>query len=264
MGRVVSSILEPFTGAKASRDAANQAAAQQSAAAREAAELARFKPYNVSTALGGVRFGDQTVDITYDPALAAYRNRLFNLAPSLLPTDVRQAELEEYNRLRQGSQQQFEQLTSDLGSGLFRTGRQGLDIYGSQPETRAFASALIDRENQLREQAAARVAADLAQSQALFGAGVGVEQAMLQPLFIGESLGKSQSQAGAAAGQILGGGLQQAAATRAAGAQAASQANAGFLSGLFQAGASIYGMSRMGTGSIFGPGRSTMTLGGGS
>ena len=246
MGKLVGSILEPFTGAKATRDAANQASAAQSAAAREAAELAKFKPYNVTTALGGVRFGDQTVDISYNPALAAYRDRLFGLAPQLLPTDIRQAELDEYNRLRAGSQRQFEELTSQLGTGLFRTGRQGLDIYGAQPETRAFSSALIDRENQLREQAAARVAAELAQSQGLFTAGVGVEQAMLQPLTIGESLGKSQSQAGAAAGQILGGGLQQAAQTRAAGAQAAAQANAGFLSGLFQAGASIYGMSQLG------------------
>lgn len=244
MGKLVSSILEPFTGAKKTEAAYAASAAQQSAAAREASELAKFKPYNVTTALGGVRFGPQTVDISYNRELADYRDRLFGLAPQLLPTDIRQAELDEYNRLRAGSQRQFEELTSQLGTGLFRTGRQGLNIFGAQPETRAFASALIDRENQLREQAAARVAAELAQSQGLFTAGVGVEQAMLQPLTIGESLGKAQSQAGAAAGQILGGGLQQAAQTRAAGVQAASAANAQFLSGLMQAGTTIYGGSQ--------------------
>lgn len=261
MGKLVSSILEPFTGAGATRDAANAAAAQQAAAAREAAELAKFKPYSVSTRFGRGVFdaANQTASMQYDPQLAAYRDRLFALAPTMLPTDIRQAELEEYNRLRAGGQRQFEELTAQLGTGLFRSGRQGLDIYGAQPETRAFASALIDRENQLREQARAKVAADLAQAEGLFTSGVGVEQALLQPLMLGESFGKSQSAAGAQAGQILGGGLQQAAATRAAGVQAAAQANAGFLSGLFQAGASIYGMSKLG--GLGGGG--TMTLGGG-
>jgi hypothetical protein len=233
MGKAVGSLTDAIglTDIKGTRERGEQAAAAQAAAAREAAELAKFKPYSVTTRLGRGVFdaNTQTASMDYNPELAAYRDRLFALAPQLLPADIRQAEIDEYNALRSGSQRGFEELTAQLGTNLFRTGRQGLDIYGAQPETRSFASALIDRENQLREQARSKVAADLAQAQGLFGGGLEVENALLQPLMLGEQFGKTGAMAGANAGQMLGQGLQASAKTRLESANAASAQLTGFM-----------------------------------
>jgi hypothetical protein len=198
----------------AARSAASTGAAGQVQAAEIAAESARFKPYNITTALGGVRFGDQTADITYNPALARYRDQLFGLAGSTLPEDIRAAEEAEYQRLVAGSRGALEQQTAQLGTGLFRTGRQGLDIYGANPEMRAFAAGLSDRELALRQAAEQQIANRIAQSTGLFTSGVGVEQALMQPLEIGAGLGGRQAQAGAVAGQLLGTGLSNAARTQ--------------------------------------------------
>lgn len=207
-----------YLSSKSAERSANAAAAGMQAqgqaqieAARIAADAAKFRPYNISTALGGVRFGDQTVDITYNPALAKYRERLFGLATSTLPEDIRAAEEEEYRRLVAGSRGALEQQTAALGSGLFRSGRQGLDIYGANPELRAFAAAQMDRELALRQAAEQQIANRIAQSTGLFTSGVGVEQAMLQPLDIGAQLGGRQAQAGAAAGQLITQGAANAA-----------------------------------------------------
>lgn len=199
---------------KAAQSAAQTGAAGQVQAAEIAAEAARFKPYNITTALGGVRFGDQTADITYNPALARYRDQLFNLAGSTLPEDIRAAEDAEYRRLLEGSRGALEQQTAALGSGLFRSGRQGLDIYGANPEMRAFAAGLMDRELALRSAAEQQIANRIAQSTGLFTSGVGVEQALLQPLDIGAQLGGRQAQAGATVGQLLGQGMSNAANLR--------------------------------------------------
>jgi hypothetical protein len=198
----------------AARSAASTGAAGQVQAAEIAAESARFKPYNITTALGGVRFGDQTADITYNPQLARYRDQLFGLAGSTLPEDIRAAEEAEYQRLVAGSRGALEQQTAALGTGLFRTGRQGLDIYGANPEMRAFAAGLSDRELALRQAAEQQIADRIAQSTGLFTSGVGVEQALMAPLDIGAQLGGRQAQAGAVAGQLLGTGLSNAARTQ--------------------------------------------------
>jgi hypothetical protein len=194
--------------------AASKGADAQVRAAQLAAEAARFTPYNITTALGGVRFGDQTADITYNPQLARYRDQLFGLAGSTLPEDIRAAEEEAYRRLVAGSRGALEQQTAALGTGLFRTGRQGLDIYGANPEMRAFAAGLSDRELALRQAAEQQIANRIAQSTGLFTSGVGVEQALMAPLDIGAQLGGRQAQAGAVAGQLLGTGLSNAANLR--------------------------------------------------
>ena len=200
---LVGSVLGAKKTASAAQSAASTGAAGQVEAAQIAADAAKFRPYNISTALGGVRFGDQTVDITYNPALAKYRERLFGLATSTLPEDIRAAEEEEYRRLVAGSRGALEQQTAALGTGLFRSGRQGLDIYGANPEMRAFAAAQMDRELALRQAAEQQVANRIAQSTGLFTSGTGVEQAMLQPLEIGAQLGGRSAAAGATQAQAL-------------------------------------------------------------
>jgi hypothetical protein len=237
MGKFVGKITDTLglTDIKGTQDRANQSAAAQAAAAREAAEMARFRPYNITTALGGVRFGDQTADITYNPALARYRDQLFGLAGSELPVDVEAARAAEYDRLVAGSRRSLEEQTAALGSGLFRSGRQGLDIYGANPEMRAFASSLADRELALRQAAEQQIAGRIAQSTGLFTSGLGVEQAMLQPLEIGANLGGRQAQAGAAAGQLLGTGLTASALTQQRGGDAASGQLTGFTNQLLGA-----------------------------
>lgn len=209
MGSVISSVADVFgfgpssRAAEATTQSASIAAAGSEAAARIAADAAKFRPYNVRTALGGVTFGDQTVGIDYDPALAAYRSQLFNLSRNVLPTDIAQAEQAEYERLRSAAAPGVSQQYSQLGTSLFRSGRQGLDIYGANPELRAFQAAQIDKENQLREQARANIANRISQSTGLFQSGVGVEQAGLSPLEIGAQLGGRSAAAGATQAEAL-------------------------------------------------------------
>jgi len=269
MGKVVSGITDAIglTDIKGTQKRADQAAAAQTEAgriqlqiAREAAEGAKFKPYNITTALGGVRFGDQTADITYDPKLAAYRDRLFGLAASELPEDLAAARAAEYERLVAGSRGALEQQTAALGTGLFRTGRQGLDIYGANPEMRAFAAGLSDRELALRQAAEQQIAGRIAQSTGLFTSGLGVENALMQPLEIGANLGGRQAQAGAAAGQLLGQGgqlygqsLQASALTQQRGGDAASAQLTGFMNQMLGAALGSFGG---GGGGLFGGGSS--------
>jgi hypothetical protein len=239
MGDIISSVADVFGFGPASKaaDASTQSAAIAAAGSKEAAAIAadaaKFRPYNVRTALGGVSFGDQTVAIDYDPALAAYRANLFRLAGSQLPQDIAQAEEAEYQQLRSAADPASRQQFSQLGTNLFRTGRQGLDIYGSNPELRAFQAAQIDKETQLREQAKANVAGRIAQSSGLFQSGVGVEQASLQPLEIGAQLGGRSAQAGAAQASLLFRGGLEASQAQAAGARQAGLIAAQSQQGLF-------------------------------
>jgi len=227
MGDIINAVSDVFgfgpssKAAEAQTQSAGIAAAGSEAAARIAADAAKFRPYNVRTALGGVTFGDQTLGIDYDPALAAYRSALFRQAGAVLPQDIAAAEESEYQKLRTAAAPGVQQQYSQLGTSLFRTGRQGLDIYGSNPELRAFQQAQIDKETQLREQAKANVAGRIAQSTGLFTSGVGVEQAMLQPLEIGAQLGGRSAAAGATAGGFLLKGGMEAASAQAAGARQA-------------------------------------------
>ncbi len=86
MGDIINAVSDVFgfgpasKAAEAQTDAAGIAAAGSKEAAQIAAEAAKFRPYNVRTALGGVTFGDQSLNIDYDPALAAYRSQLFRAA----------------------------------------------------------------------------------------------------------------------------------------------------------------------------------------
>lgn len=326
MGSLVSSILEPFTGAKASAAAASQAANTQAQAARDAATAAAFRPVGISSRFGTSQFGYENIGgiprlttAQYIPSseIANIREALLALAPTSLnyiqsaagaiePTGEAAQSLfnlgsqylaESPDALRQRfySQQQAlleptrRQEEARLASGVFGRGRQGLSIGGmGQPELYTLAQARRQQDAELAARAEQEAQQQLGFGSSLFNTGasllgtqyqlpgqaLGPLQSLLGMAGSVEELGQQGYQLGLQAGglgqtgataaaQLLGSGLAQAAQTRYQGVQQANAANAGFLSGLLGAGANIYGMSRMGTGSIFGPGRSTMTLGGG-
>jgi hypothetical protein len=97
MGKIVGSILEPFTGAKATRAAANEAAAQQAEAAKKAGYSAAFRPVGMTTRFGTSRFTEEVDPYTglprvtsagYDisPELKAIQDRIFGLTGGALTT----------------------------------------------------------------------------------------------------------------------------------------------------------------------------------
>lgn len=326
MGSLVSSVLEPFTGAKKTAAAANQAAAQQAEAAQQSAQIASFRPVGLTSRFGTSQFGltnvggvPRVTSATYEvsPELKAIQDRvmaltggaltsaeqaqmaaaplgasaqgLFSLGQQYLgesPQAIRERYMEQQQALLDPVRQREEQR---LASSVFGRGRAGLSVGDiGQPELYSLAAARRQQDLQLAAQAEQAAQQQAQFGGSLFGLGADVlgaqyaiptqalgplqtylgtagtlEEMGQQPFQLGLQVGGA-SQPGASAGaQLLQSGLSQAAQTRFQGQQAASQANAGFLSGLLGAGANIYGMSRMGTGSLFGPGRSTMTLGGG-
>lgn len=88
MGGIVSSILDPLTGASSTRKAANAAAEQQRQAAQDAAAAAAFRPVGMTTRFGSSQF-TRSIDpetgmpyvssagYTPAPELAALQERLF-------------------------------------------------------------------------------------------------------------------------------------------------------------------------------------------
>jgi hypothetical protein len=89
MGGLVSSVLEPFTGAKKTQAAAANAAAQQREAAQDAAYAAAFRPVGMTTRFGTSSFTREIdpetgmpyvseAGYTAAPELSLLQNRLFN------------------------------------------------------------------------------------------------------------------------------------------------------------------------------------------
>jgi hypothetical protein len=214
---------------------------------------------------------------------------LFNLGQQYLaesPEAVRQRFINQQTALLDPIRQREE---NRLASSVFGRGRAGLNVGDiGQPELYSLAQARREQDLQLAAQADQAAQQQIQFGSGLFGLGAqqlaqmyGIQTQALGPLqsYLGtaqtvEELGQQPfnlglavggaAQPGATAGaNLLTSGLTQAAQTQFAGQQAASNQMSSLLGGLLSAGANIYGMSRMGTGSVFGPGRSTMTLGGG-
>ena len=87
MGKIVSTILDPITGAGQARDAANQAAASQRDAATAASYASQFRPVGMTTAFGTSQFTREidpktgmpyvsSASYTANPQLAALQNQL--------------------------------------------------------------------------------------------------------------------------------------------------------------------------------------------
>lgn len=205
MGRFVSSILDPFTGASATRRAAGEAATAQQDAALRGAQISSFLPVGMTSRFGTSRFTRTDVggvprvtgaEYTISPELAAIQDQLFGLVPGAVTTAEQAqaaaaplgeaaqrafalgggylAESPEAARQRAFSMLQDvrrpEQMREEarLGAGVFGRGRAGLNIGGmGQPELFALTRA---RE----EQRAADVLAaeQAAQQQIQFGTGL--------------------------------------------------------------------------------------------
>ena len=115
-----------------------------------------------------------------------------------------------------------------LGTGLFGTG-----------------ASLLGQQYALPTQA-------LGPLQSYLGTVGTLEEMGQQPFQLGLAVGGAAQPGASAAGSLLSSGLSQAAQTQFAGQQAASNQMSSLLSGLLGAGANIYGMSRIGTGRMFG------------
>lgn len=170
MGSIVSSVLEPFTGAKKTQAAAAQAAAQQREAAQNAAQAAAFRPVGMTTRFGTATF-ERAIDpetgmpyvsaAEYSPAgdIAAIRDRLVQNVPGMLsqaegisgqvaPLGLASAGLfnlgaqylaqspeEAAQRFVESQQRllapQREQQLAGIRNRLFQTGRTGLQTGGT-------------------------------------------------------------------------------------------------------------------------------------
>jgi hypothetical protein len=322
MGSVVSSILDPITGAGGVKDAANQAADQQRQAGITSANISAFRPVGMTTRFGTSQFTreiDPATGVPYissagytaAPELAGLQDRLFGqFGAGLTQAEQAQqiagmlggqaeqlyglgagylAESPEQARQRYISQQQAlvggqnEQALAGIRNKLFQTGRSGLATGGTTTGMQATNPELAAYYNSLAQQNAqiAAGADQAAQQQQTFGAGLlgtgtqlqqaqqqtlagaysplqtllglsgNVENLSQMPYQLGLQLGQASQPGQTAGANMYQQGMSQAAQTAYQGTAAANAANAGFWSGLMQGGASIYGSSRRGTGSVY-------------
>jgi hypothetical protein len=209
MGRVVGSILDPFTGASSTRRAAEQAAEQQAAAGRQAANIAAFRPVGMTSRFGTSRFGvtdvggvPRVTSAEYEvaPELRAIQDRLMGLTGGAVTTaeqaqaaaqPLGQAALglfglgQQYlaqspEELRQRYFSQQQALLAQpraaeearLASGVFGRGRAGLNIGTTgQPELAALANARRQQDLALAAQAEQGAQQQLGFGSSLFGTG---------------------------------------------------------------------------------------------
>jgi len=208
--------------------------------------------------------------------LGAAAQGLFGLGGQYLamsPEEARNQYMQEQYAMLDPIRQREEQR---LGASVFGRGRAGLNIGDmGQPELFALASARRGQDLQLAAQAE-QAAQQRAQFGAgLFGTGAGllgsqysiptqalgplqsylgtlgsIEELGQQPFNLGLAVGGAAQPGATAGANLLSAGLTQAAQTQFAGQQAANQQMSSLLGGLLGAGANIYGMSRLGTGSV--------------
>lgn len=211
MGSVVGDILEPFTGAKETKAAAERAAQQQAEAARKAGYAASFRPVGVSTRFGSSQFTEEIDPVsglprvtaagyTVDPELRAIQDRLLGLTGGAV-SDVEAARMEAMplggaaqNLFSLGGQylaespealrqrymnQQMELLEPGrqreeerLASSVFGRGRAGLNIGNmGQPELFALAQARREQDLSLAANAEQLSQQQLGYGASLFGTG---------------------------------------------------------------------------------------------
>ena len=206
MGDIVGPVLG-YMGAKKQASATTDAARMQADAAREAAEMARFRPVGITTGFGSSQFQTDAegnvVGAGYQltPELQSIRDRLMSQAGAYDPTQIGQqaqalgtgaqslfgaaqgylSESPAEARQRYISNQQAllnpinEQNLAGIRNRLFQTGRTGLATGGTMaggmqatnPEMAAYYNALAQQQAQL-----AAGADQAAQQQQAFGAGL--------------------------------------------------------------------------------------------
>ena len=209
---LVGGILEPFTGAKATQQAAAQAAQAQQQAAQLSANVAAFRPVGITSRFGTSAFGYQDIggvprlssaSYTPSPEIANIREALLALAPTSLgylqgaaaaaePTGQAAqtlfnlgqrylSETPEQARARYYFQQQAllepTRMSEEqrLASSLFGRGRGGLTIGGGgQPELAALVGARRQQDLALAAQAEQAAQQQIGFGSSLFGTGAGL------------------------------------------------------------------------------------------
>ena len=287
MGGFVSDVVGIFTGADDTRDAANAAAAQQSAAAREASRLSMFRPIGITNRLGSSQFGFdksgklESGSYTLSPELKQLQDYIFGLTPGAqgdtsnllslgrqyLATSPEEAASQYMSQQRGLLAPQREAQLGQVRSNLMRTGRGGLAVGqgtgrgAANPELQAYYNAIAQQEGQLASQADQYGRQRLAFGQGLLSSAYSplqtnlgmigsIEELGQSPFKLGLQAGGAAQQGSSTAAQLLGSGLSSAAQTRYQGEQAANAANSQFLSSLI--GAAAGGMSGGGFGSMGG------------
>lgn len=308
MGSVVGSITDAvgLTDIKGTQQRAEQAAAQQREAARQAGYAASFRPVGVSTRFGSSQFTEEIDPVsglprvtaagyTVDPELRAIQDRIFGMTGGALtdaeaaraaamplgeaarglfslgqqylgesPEAVRQRFINQQQALIDPIRQREEQR---LASSVFGRGRAGLNVGDvGQPELFSLAAARRAQDAQLALQAEQAAQQQIQFGSGLFGMGAQqlasqygiptqalaplqtylgtagtIEELGQQPFTLGMQVGGSGAQAGSAAGQLLGSGLSQAAATQRAGGDAASAQLTGFMNQMLGAAMGSFG-----------------------
>lgn len=209
---IVGGILEPFTGAKATQQAAAQAAQSQAQAAQLSANVAAFRPVGITSRFGTSAFGYQDIggvprlssaSYTPSPEIANIREALLALAPTSLgylqgaaaateplttsagrlfglgeqylaesPEAMRQRYYNEQQALLAPTRQQEE---ARLASSVFGRGRGGLNVgMIGQPELRSLAEARRMQDLQLAAQAEQAAQERIGFGSSLFGTGAGL------------------------------------------------------------------------------------------
>jgi hypothetical protein len=226
---------------------------------------------------GGALTSAEQAQMAAEPLGGAARG-LFSLGEQYLgesPEAVRQRYMSQQYALLDPIRQREEQR---IGAGVFGRGRAGLNVGDiGQPELFALASARRQQDLQLAQQAEQAAQQQIGFGTGLFGTGAqllgnqyaiptqalgplqsllgttqSIEELGQQPFQLGLAVGGAAQPGATAGAQLLSSGLTNAAQTQFAGQQAASNQMSSLLSGLLGAGANIYGMSRMGTGKIYG------------
>jgi hypothetical protein len=213
MGSIVSSGLQ-YLGAKKQASATENAARMQADAARDAAEMSRFRPVGITTGFGSSQFTtDDEGNVSgasyqLTPELQAIRDRLLSQAGAYDPTQIAQqaqalgggaqslfgaaqgylSESPEAARQRYISNQQAlldpinEQNLAGIRNRLFQTGRSGLATGGTMaggmqatsPELAAYYNALAQQNAQLTAGADQAAQQQQAFGAGLFGSGAGL------------------------------------------------------------------------------------------
>jgi len=209
--------------------------------------------------------------------------RLFQLGEQYIAASPEET-AQQYIQSRQALLQPLrEQQFAGLRSRGFATGRGGLGVQTgtgrapANPELQAYYNALANQDLQLAAEAEQAGQQRVAFGTGLFGTGANllgtqygtyaqafqpllstlgasgqVEQMGMQPYQLGLQLGQAAQPGAQAAANLYTSGQTQAAQTQYGATAAANAANAGFWSGIISGGAQAYGMSRRGTGSMFG------------
>lgn len=211
MGKIVSAVLDPFTGASSTKAAANKAAKGQAEAARLAAITSAFRPVGMTSRFGTSNFTIEVdpatgvprvtgAEYTVSPELKALQDRIMGLTGGALTTaEGAQAQAaplgtaasslfnlgQQYlaqspEEARQRYFQQQQALLAEpraaeearLASSVFGRGRAGINIGSTgQPELAALASARRQQDLQLAAQAEQAAQQQIGFGANLFGTG---------------------------------------------------------------------------------------------